>query len=111
MAVAHPTAPSRKSIQRLAAARMIESAKSTKYAGVAAARGGKFLAFVVESFGAFGRQALDIIKTLHSELSRAPSSPSSLTRSFIVETLAIALQRGNALVSHTGLLACRTQVR
>ena len=88
---------------------MIQSAKLTKYAGVAADRGGKFLAFVLESFGAFGPQALDILKTLYSAMSNSPSSPSSLTRSFIVESLAVALQRGNALVSQTGLIACKTR--
>src|SRR6185436_6272455 len=69
VAVTHPTAASRKSTTPLAAARMIQSAKLTKYAGVAAARGGKFLAFVLESFGAFGPQALDILKILYSAMS------------------------------------------
>jgi hypothetical protein len=89
---------------------MIQGRKCTKYAAVAeTTRGGKFLAFVLESYGAFGPQALDILKILYTALSNSPSSPTSLTRSFIVESIAIALQRGNALVSQTGLIACKTQ--
>jgi hypothetical protein len=108
IAVAHPAAPSRKSTRPLATARIIENAKSTKYAGVASARGGKFLAFIFETYGAYGRQALDILKSLQSLMSRLSLASPPMARSSIIETLSIALQRGNALVSHTGALAART---
>ena len=57
-------APSRKSPRPLAAARGIEATKFRDYKSFAEERGGKFLPFVMESLGAFGKHTGEILKSL-----------------------------------------------
>ena len=105
----HPAAPSRRSLAALAAARDIENAKAAKYRSVALERGATFSAFITESYGALGNQAVELLKLLNSTLNHAPARPFELSERIVAETLSVALQRGNALISHTGSLAARSQ--
>lgn len=109
VAVVHPAAPSRRSTAALAAARDIENAKGAKYRSVAQGRGITFLAFIVESYGAFGKQATEVLKLLNNALNHAPARPFELSEKAILETLSVALQKGNAFISHTGSLAARAR--
>ena len=109
VAVVHPAAPSRRSLAALAAARDIENAKLAKYKAVATQRGCNFLAFVPESYGALGNQANEVLRLLNHALNRTPARSYELSERAIAETLSVALQRGNAFISHTGSLAARAQ--
>ena len=93
----------------LAAARDIENAKAAKYRSVALERGATFSAFIVESYGALGGQGLELLKLLHSTLNQVPARPFELSEKVVAETFSVALQRGNAFISHTGSLAARAQ--
>ena len=109
VAVVHPAAPSRRSPVALAAARDIENAKAAKYRSVAMERGATFSAFIVESYGALGSQGLELLKLLNSTLNHAPARPFELSERVVAETFSVALQRGNAFISHTGSLTARAQ--
>ena len=109
VAVVHPAAPSRRSQAVLAAARDIENAKSAKYRAAASERGASFLAFIAESYGALGNQAGEVLKLLNNTLNQAPARPFELSERAVAETLSVALQRGNAFISHTGSLTVRAQ--
>ena len=107
VAVAHPAAPSRgNSTAPLAAARALESAKRKKYARLAARQGASFLAFAVETYGAFGAQAEQVIKLIVSRNARFSFGPRS--RALPAQFLAVAIQKGNALVARYGALAARS---
>ena len=93
----------------LAAARDIENAKSAKYRAVASERGASFLAFIAESYGALGNQAGEVLKWLNNTLNQAPARPFELSERAVAETLSVALQRGNAFISHMGSLTVRAQ--
>ena len=109
VAVVHPAAPSRRSHVALAAARDIENAKAAKYRSVALERGATFSAFIVESYGALGGQGMELLKLLNSTLNHAPARPFELSERVVAETFSVALQRGNAFISHTGSLAARAR--
>jgi hypothetical protein len=93
----------------LAAARDIENAKAAKYRSVAMARGANFSAFIVESYGALGGQGSELLKLLNNTLNHVPARPFELSERVVAETLSVALQRGNAFISHTGSLAAQAQ--
>ena len=93
----------------LAAARDIENAKAAKYRSVALERGATFSAFIVESYGALGGQGSELLKLLNSTLNHVPARPFELSERVVAETLSVALQRGNAFISHTGSLAAQAQ--
>ena len=109
VAVVHPAAPSRRSLVALAAARDIENAKAAKYRSVALERGATFSAFIIESYGALGGQGLELLKLLNSTLNHAPARPFELSERVVAETFSVALQRGNAFISHTGSLTAKAQ--
>ena len=92
----------------LAAARDIENAKAAKYRSVALEREATFSAFIVES-GALGGQGMELLKLFNSTLNHAPARPFELSERVVAETFSVALQRGNAFISHTGSLAARAQ--
>ena len=91
----------------LAAARDIENVKAAKYRSVASERGANFLGFIAESYGALGNQAVEVLKLLNNTLNQAPARPFELSERAVAETLSLALQRGNAFISHTGSLTAR----
>ena len=66
------------------------------------------MAFIAESYGALGKQAMELLKLLDNILDRAPARPVELSGG-LLWTLAVALQHGNAFVSHSGSLTVRAQ--
>ena len=76
---------------------------------MASERGASFLAFIAESYGALGNQAGEVLKLLNNTLNQAPARPFELSERAVAETLSVALQRGNAFISHTGSLTVRAQ--
>ena len=65
VAVTHPASPSRTSSTPLAAAAAYtEKAKYSKYTALAARQAATFLPFVLESYGAFGKRANEVLKIL-----------------------------------------------
>ena len=72
-------------------------------------RGATFSAFIVESYGALGGQGMELLKLLNSTLNHAPARPFELSERVVAETFSVALQRGNAFISHTGSLAARAR--
>ena len=64
---------------------------------------------MVESYGASGKQATEILQLLNSTLNKASARPFELSERAVRETLSVALQRGNAFISNNGILAARAQ--
>ena len=75
-----------------AAARSRELSKRRKYAHATDLY--KFSPFGVETMGPFGEEALDLVNDLGKRLFGATKEPRS--RSFLVQRISIAIQRGNA---------------
>jgi hypothetical protein len=108
VAVTHPTAMSRKSPKPLAAANGLESTKIKDYAAWAQERGGKFYGFVLETHGAFGKGAVEVLKHLAkaavtANLAMPPGDFLRLSK----QSLSVALQRGNGLVAKMGAIQAR----
>src|SRR5690242_10361675 len=61
--VVHPSSPSRKSLIELSAATVAEAKKTSTYSTLAN-QGVKFLAFAVETFGGFGKEASALVDFL-----------------------------------------------
>ena len=91
----------------LAAANAIESNKRRDYAAWAQERG-KFFGFVLESHGALGKGAVEVLKTLSkaavtANLAMPPGDFLRLSK----QSLSVALQRGNGLVAKMGAIQAR----
>ena len=106
VSVVHPASDGKR-FTALAAARIVELRKADKYKHLAAPRDARVLAFVLESYGAFGNDAMEVLKILRSCLSQMSLSVPALTSKTITEMVAICLQKGNAAVSASGSLAVR----
>ena len=104
--VAHAAAPSRQSVAKLAAASSAETTKISKYGALAATRAASFLPFIMESYGAFGKKALEVLHILRKAAVNAvlpiPSSQSPFS-----QILSVTLQRGNALVFKRGAVEAK----
>ena len=90
VAVVHSSAPSRSAITADAATGAMEADKKAKYLPLARLRGASFLAFVLDSYGGWGKQAAEVLGLLR-ELMEEKNS-----RVVAAQTLAVALQKGNA---------------
>ena len=105
--VVHPSSPSRTSKVRLAAATAAEALKVRGYAAVVQQNGASFLAFAVETFGGFGKQADELLR-LANESQLTGTTTDGV---FMCQALAVALQRGlqrgNATVIRSGVVAAR----
>ena len=98
--VVAPNSPSRESEVRLAAAHSAEARKTWYYTKNANLLGnGKLLAFAVETYGGFGKEAQEIINVIQK------SSRSSVETQ--IRSLAVTLQRGNAHVVKEGAIRAR----
>jgi len=108
VAVTHPGAPSRKSVKPLAAATAIQSNKTRDYKAWAEERGGKFFGFVMETHGALGKQACEVLKYLAKAAATATLAmpPGEFLR-LSKQSLSVALQRGNGLVAKMGAIQAR----
>ena len=83
----------------LAAATSREQVKSRKYSSLAARSNMRCVPFVVESFGAMGKQAESFLR----ELSQETAEPHQFYI-YALRRVAIVLQRGNAKVQRQGQL-------
>jgi len=107
--VTTPSAPSladAAASQRLSAASIRETAKSTKYREYAETEGVQFIPFVLEAFGAFGKQSQRILQRIsehYAESDRWASSDADFSFDFwAAAVISVALQRGNAeALSHS----------
>jgi hypothetical protein len=105
VAVTHPAAAgivSRAAAQPLAAAQVLEKLKQHKYQELAKKAKAELLAFVMESSGAFGRQADTILKILAKQV------PEEERSQWAIDTriaLSVAVQRGNAALHRAGVEA------
>ena len=77
VAMVHPASLGRRVTTPLAAARDIENAKMAKYRSVAQQRGANFLAFIMESYGALGKQACEVLRLLTRLLIVLLTAPTS----------------------------------
>jgi len=105
--VSHPSAPSRISLEPLAATRRAEKVKVAKYGHIAQAYGARIMAFAVESYGAFGAHATEIVKLIRRELAHSPELRDDTLHALLPQYLAVCLQKGNALVARVGSLRAR----
>jgi hypothetical protein len=80
----------------LAAAAQREQLKLKKYSGLAQQEGLRLVPFVLESYGAFGRMALDLLGTMEAH---AAEHHQRFDVKDARQALSVALQRGNALVA------------
>jgi len=112
VAITHPNSPSRESATPLAAAKKMEAHKVWKYRTISEARGQPILGFVLESYGAFGKMARQILNILRHAASAAAyaSLPTNTLGLFAVQAFAVALQKGNALIARTGSQRARALV-
>ena len=109
VAIAHPACPSRGATAPLGAARSAEGTKRGKYSPLAARHGATFLAFAVETYGAFGPQAEQVIRLIISHGARFSFGPrGSRGRGLPAQLVAVAIQKGNSLVARCGSLAARS---
>ena len=109
--ISHPAAPSRKSTYPLAAAAAAEHKKIEHYKGLATRYGAVFQPFIVESFGAFGKHADEVMKVLRTAAAlESPILPQGVGSfsDYAVKCLAMALQKGNALVARKGAIEARS---
>jgi hypothetical protein len=88
----------------LAAAHVREAMKLAKYDALCAAHGWRMVPFVMESYGAFGRRALDFLGTMLAYATEQ-NQPFVLKRAR--QELAVALQRGNAWVALQACVSAR----
>lgn len=111
VSVTTPSAPSYQfaaARHTLSSARQRERAKATKYAQFMREDGrsendGKFVPFVMESYGAFGPRCQEVIYLLSREAERCNIVDASEFKRMAFRRLAFVLQRGNAVVSNVGL--------
>jgi hypothetical protein len=94
-----PNSPSRRSGNQLAAAHTAEARKRSHYAANSKLGSGPLLAFSVETFGGFGKEAVEIIDLIQ-KLSRSTAQNE-------IRGLAVTLQRGNAHVVKQGAMRSR----
>jgi len=109
--VSHPAARSRISVAALATSRRAEKAKVARYKDIARAEGARVLAFAVESYGAFGEHATEIIRLIRRALRHSDLHEDRSLHDLLPQHLAIALQKGNCLVARIGSLRARRRPR
>ena len=107
VSVVHPASDGKRSYTALASARIVERRKAEKYKDFAAPRDARVLAFLLESYGAFGNDGMEVLKILRTCLSQISLSVPSMSSRTMTEMVAICLQKGNAAVSASSSLAVR----
>lgn len=113
VAICHPTSPSRTSSTPLKSAADAEKVKITKYAALAAKQAATFQPFVLETYGAFGKRASEVLKMLRIAAAKSVFALPIALDSFAAHaarTLSVALQKGNALVGSRGATEARAAV-
>ena len=85
----------------------MEKAKVVEYKKFAEERGAKFFPFIIETLGAYGKETAKVLKVLAKAVFNSNiDSPSD----YLVQcnrVVAVAVQRGNALVARQGAVLSR----
>ena len=107
--IVHPTSPSRTSRIELSAAAAAEAQKTRQYSALARNHGASLLALAMESYGAFGKEATELMRILMTALDSNSSFNISqaVNCGYPVQAISVALQRGNCLVMSSGALDAR----
>src|SRR4051812_35437028 len=103
VALTVPFAPSRAKLKLvpLRAAQAGEREKQRKYGDFAAARGEVCYGFAIETFGAWGKEAVKVMQLLESMMLEQRGS--GVTRLRMIQTISIAVQAWNAEVCKSGI--------
>jgi hypothetical protein len=112
--VRNPAAPSHSQAGQstLLVASQAERQKRAKYIELARARGAEFVPFVLETFGAVGKQAQDFMRKIASYASVMHAPWTSFeVRVGLISAVQIALQMGNAHVLELGYQRATQAVR
>ncbi|MCP3676438.1 MAG: hypothetical protein GY721_02275 [Deltaproteobacteria bacterium] len=109
VSVTHPSAQTyMAAAQRpYGAAKLRERSKTKKYGNLAAKEGSEFTPFVLETFGAIGKRAREFIAKLAIQAEELGEDRKDFAAN-IVQTLSVALQRGNAYLQMQGAVAVRS---
>ena len=108
VSVACPTAPSHIPNAQVVVGNVADiraRSKSDKYRAMAQELGAMVIPFTLETYGALGKSASDLLKRLvdaYSLLPNAPLSPAAFSV-LIRQRVSVALQKGNALVDTQGI--------
>jgi hypothetical protein len=96
--IVHPSAKSYRTSPPGAVADRYAANKIAKYRTLAEERGGVILPFIVESSGGYGQHALNLLADIRrcAGENAAMASPKEVVNRFL-DTVAIGIQRGNAL--------------
>jgi hypothetical protein len=112
--VRHPNAPSlvsRAAQAPLAAALDAEQYKRARYGDMAESMGAAFSAFAVETYGAFGPQAAELVERIAAYARISDCWPSKSVLTGLTNAVAMAIQKGNARVLATGIKRSRAALR
>jgi len=94
--------------QELWCAAITEQSKIAKYKDVAAAHGRRIIPFVAESYGAFGIQLRSVINLLSQHWHRSAHANDASFAYRARQSIAIAIQRGNARVVDVAVSIARS---
>ena len=86
----------------LNAAKISEGIKQRKYGPIADARGSVCYGFAIETFGAWGKEAVEVMKLLESMMLEQRGA--GVTRLRMIQTISIAVQAWNAEVCKAGVV-------
>jgi len=101
---------SRKYVRPLAAASDAENKKNRDYGAMALQHSATFIPFALESYGAFGTRAQEVMKILGKAAGNSVLLTADVPGGFAayaVQRVAVALQRGNAAVGRRGAVESR----
>ena len=108
--VAHPCALSRGYVRPLAAASDAENKKFRDYSALALQHGATFIPFALESYGAFGTRAREVMNLLRRAAGNTVLLAADVPGGFptyATQKIALALQRGNAAIARRGAVESR----
>ena len=94
----------------LAAASDAENKKYRDYGAMALQHNATFIPFALESYGAFGTRAREVLKILGKAAGNSVLLAADIPGGFAayaVQRIAVALQRGNAAVGRRGAMESR----
>ena len=110
VSITHPSCKSYASMgaKEYLAAKAREAVKHKKYDSQSSSNGAKFIPFVLETYGGFGKEALAFIKKLSKFYTELSPTPVHESFSLLVsKSISVALQKGNALVQLAASQAAR----
>ena len=104
MQVTHPSHVKQAASRFLYAAKKSEQAKTSKYQVMAARLDMDFVPFSIESFGAFGTKAQDVVKRIVDCVDTGICSwTKKQVRVGLISAVAVSVQKGNAIALRGGM--------